>query len=81
MWHLLEEGGDANAPRGGYEIRDDHGQPGRIDIAYPQAQLAIECDGYEHHGTREAFEARSAAHDAARGAGLARLPGHLEAAR
>lgn len=43
-------------PRASYEFEDDHGQPGRIDLAYPEHQLAIECDGYEFHGTREAFE-------------------------
>lgn len=55
MWHLLRKAG-MPTPRGGYEFRDDHGQPGRIDIAYPDEGIAIECDGFEHHGTREAFE-------------------------
>lgn len=39
-----------------YEFRDDFGQPGHVDFAYPEHQLAIECDGYGTHGTREAFE-------------------------
>lgn len=29
----------------------------RLDAAYPDAQLAIECDGFAWHGTRVAFEA------------------------
>lgn len=55
MWRVLKKAG-LPRPSAGYEFRDEHGQPGRIDLAYPEAQLAIECDGYEHHGTREAFE-------------------------
>lgn len=55
MWHLLRKAG-MPTPRGGYEFRDDYGQPGRIDLAYPAEGIAIECDGFEHHGTREAFE-------------------------
>ena len=31
-------------------------QPGRIVFAFPEQSLAIECDGYEHHGVREAFD-------------------------
>lgn len=54
-WRLIKKAG-LPTPRAGYEFSDEHGQPGRIDIAYPAQQLAIECDGYEHHGTREAFE-------------------------
>jgi very-short-patch-repair endonuclease len=55
MWTLLRKA-KFPVPRGGYGFQDDDGQPGRIDIAYPEQRLAIECDGYEHHGTREAFE-------------------------
>ena len=54
-WRLIKKA-KLPTPRAGYEFSDDHGQPGRIDIAYPSHHLAIECDGYEHHGTREAFE-------------------------
>ena len=54
-WRLIKSA-KLPTPRAGYEFSDEHGQPGRIDIAYPAQQLAIECDGYEHHGTREAFE-------------------------
>ena len=28
----------------------------RLDLAYPDRLLAIECDGFTHHGTRSAFE-------------------------
>lgn len=28
----------------------------RLDAAYPELMLAIECDGYEHHRSRAAFE-------------------------
>ena len=55
MWRLLQQA-KFPLPRGGYEFRDDYGQPGRIDLAYPEQDLAIECDGYEKHGTRVAFE-------------------------
>ncbi len=55
MWRLLQTG-KLPPPKGGYEFSDDHGQPGRIDLAYPEQDLAIECDGFETHGTREAFE-------------------------
>ena len=67
MWRLLKKAG-LHRPSAGYEFRDEHGQPGRIDLAYPEAQVAIECDGYEHHGTREAFES-----DRFRGTRLAAL--------
>ena len=43
-------------PIPGYEFRDDFGQPMHLDFAFPERQLAIECDGFEHHGDREAFE-------------------------
>lgn len=55
MWRLLKKA-KFPLPMCGCEFRDDHGQPGRIDLAYPDQDLAIECDGYESHGTREAFE-------------------------
>jgi hypothetical protein len=28
----------------------------RVDFAWPELRLILECDGYEFHGTREAFE-------------------------
>jgi very-short-patch-repair endonuclease len=33
----------------------------RIDLAYPEARIAIEYDGWDHHSTRTAFD-----HDRAR---------------
>jgi very-short-patch-repair endonuclease len=32
------------------------GRSYRIDLAYPEQMLAIEYDGWEHHGTRTAFD-------------------------
>lgn len=55
VWRLLKKNGFtgmvANQP-----YSDDYGQPGRIDIAFVEQSLAIECDGWESHGTREAFD-------------------------
>lgn len=33
------------------------GRDGFIDLAYPQAKVAIECDGWAEHGLRAAFDA------------------------
>lgn len=33
-----------------------NGHVHRLDLAYPDRLLAIECDGFTRHGTREAFE-------------------------
>ncbi len=27
-----------------------------VDFAWPTARLVVECDGFEHHGDRPAFE-------------------------
>lgn len=32
------------------------GRTFRLDLAYPEHRVAIECDGFATHGTREAFE-------------------------
>ena len=56
LWRLLKKQPGLSMPTPNYEFRDDYAQPGRIDFAYPAHRLAIECDGYEFHGTREAFE-------------------------
>lgn len=55
VWRLLIE---TDLPRAmpNYSFSDEYGQPGRIDFAFPDHSLAIECDGYEHHGEREAFD-------------------------
>lgn len=55
VWRLLLELDHGRAIPN-HEFRDDYGQPGRIDFAFPEQSLAIECDGYEHHGVREAFD-------------------------
>jgi very-short-patch-repair endonuclease len=43
-------------PVPGLQFRDDVAQPGRIDFAFPEQLLAVECDGFETHGLREVFE-------------------------
>ncbi|MDP2269226.1 MAG: type IV toxin-antitoxin system AbiEi family antitoxin domain-containing protein [Archangium sp.] len=55
VWRLMLELGSPR-PIPNYEFTDAWGQPGRIDFAFPEQSLAIECDGYEHHGVREAFD-------------------------
>jgi len=42
-------------PRRQYEIQSGDFKA-RVDFAYPEAKLAIEVDGFRHHGDREAFE-------------------------
>ena len=54
VWRLLKKAGLSPTPN--FEFRDDHGQPGRIDFAFPDRSLAIEADGFQTHGEREAFE-------------------------
>jgi very-short-patch-repair endonuclease/predicted transcriptional regulator of viral defense system len=55
VWRLLKKA-KLPMPIPGYEFRDDFGQPGCIDLAFPEQQLALECDGYQFHGDRETFE-------------------------
>ncbi len=55
VWRLMLELGSPR-PIPNYEFTDAWAQPGRIDFAFPEQSLAIECDGYEHHGVREAFD-------------------------
>ncbi|HVT66015.1 MAG TPA: DUF559 domain-containing protein [Mycobacteriales bacterium] len=39
-----------------YTIRDHDGTwIGRVDFAWPEARLVLECDGFEHHSSRDAF--------------------------
>ncbi len=54
LWRLLKRNRLTPTPH--YEFRDDFGQPWHVDFAFPLQGLALECDGYETHGTREAFE-------------------------
>lgn len=55
VWRLLRNE-RLPMPIPGYEFRDDFGQPGCIDFAFPEHRLALECDGYQFHGDRETFE-------------------------
>jgi very-short-patch-repair endonuclease len=55
LWRLMKAE-RVRRPTPGLEFRDDWGQPGRIDFAYPEQRLAIEADGFETHGDREVFE-------------------------
>lgn len=66
VWWLLRQAG--LRPLANVEFRDNHGQPGRMDFAFPDCRLAIEADGFETHGEREAFES-----DRVRNARLAAL--------
>jgi hypothetical protein len=44
------------APITQYDVHDQDGTwIGRFDFAWPEAGLILECDGFEHHSTREAF--------------------------
>lgn len=44
------------APVRQHPVKRPDGRRAFIDMAYPEAPLALEMDGYETHGTREAFE-------------------------
>jgi very-short-patch-repair endonuclease len=54
LWRLLAS---ANLPLPQRQVPVEiDGHRYRLDAAYPELQLAIECDGFVHHGTRRAFE-------------------------
>lgn len=55
VWRMLKRSG-LPLPKPNYEFRDDFGQPGHVDFAYPNCDLAIECDGFEFHNNPQAFE-------------------------
>jgi very-short-patch-repair endonuclease len=55
LWRLLKAE-RVPRPTPGLEFRDDWGQPGRIDFAYPEHRLAIEADGFATHAARDVFE-------------------------
>jgi very-short-patch-repair endonuclease len=55
VWRLLKKHA-LPLPTPNYEFRDDFGQPGHVDFAYPEHHLAIECDSWEFHSAREPFE-------------------------
>jgi very-short-patch-repair endonuclease len=54
LWRLLESAG-LPLPQRQLPVEID-GHRYRLDAAYPVQRLAIECDGFVHHGTRRAFE-------------------------
>lgn len=52
---LLIEAG-LPAPVAQLNVYDRNGDwIGRVDFAWPEARLILECDGFEHHSTRDAF--------------------------
>jgi hypothetical protein len=52
---LLIEAG-LPSPVSQYTIRSNAGRwIGRVDFAWPEAKLVLECDGFEHHSSRDAF--------------------------
>lgn len=44
------------APVQQHQVRRPNGRLARIDLAYPAQMVAIELDGWDHHGRRSAFE-------------------------
>ncbi|HEX3705160.1 MAG TPA: DUF559 domain-containing protein [Mycobacteriales bacterium] len=52
---LLEAG--LPAPRTQFNVRDREGAwIGRVDFAWPESRVILECDGFEFHSSRAAFE-------------------------
>lgn len=45
------------APVQQHVVRRSDGRLARVDLAYPTERIAIELDGWEHHGGRGAFDA------------------------
>jgi very-short-patch-repair endonuclease len=43
-------------PTGQFEVRDDEKLLARVDFAYPEIKLAIEADGFRHHGEWHAWK-------------------------
>lgn len=39
-----------------YEVESGSRLIARVDLAYPEIRLAVECDGWEHHSGRAAWE-------------------------
>jgi hypothetical protein len=53
---LLVEAG-LPVPTSQLNINDRHGAwIGRVDFAWPEARVIVECDGFEFHDTRDSFE-------------------------
>jgi very-short-patch-repair endonuclease len=44
-------------PHSQFEVYDANGRwIGRVDFAWPSKCVILECDGFEYHGDRDAFE-------------------------
>ena len=56
-WYRLYRSSTLPRPVRQLKIYDDVGFVARVDIAYPQAKIAIELDSKQFHLTVEAFEA------------------------
>jgi very-short-patch-repair endonuclease len=47
-----------------FRVLRQNGKPAFVDLAYPDARVAIEVDGWDAHGRRNAFDAdRARAND------------------
>lgn len=56
LTRLLLAGAGLRAPLTQYDVHDQDGTwIGRVDFAWPEARLILECDGFEHHSSRDAF--------------------------
>jgi hypothetical protein len=56
LTRLLLAGAGLPPPVTQFTIRDRDGRwIGRVDFAWPDARLVLECDGFEHHASHEAF--------------------------
>ncbi|WP_371748972.1 type IV toxin-antitoxin system AbiEi family antitoxin domain-containing protein [Aquihabitans sp. G128] len=64
------------APVQQHPVRRPDGEPALIDLAYPPQLVAIETEGWEHHGTR-GLRARPHPAQRAHPARLGRLPVHV----
>ncbi len=53
VWLLLRRSG-VPRPRRQFWVALPGGRY-RLDFAWPEQQVGLECDGWEHHGTRSAF--------------------------
>jgi len=56
LTRLLLRGSGLSLPVSQYTIRSVDGEwIGRVDFAWPELKLVLECDGFEHHSSRVAF--------------------------
>jgi very-short-patch-repair endonuclease len=54
VWRLLQRSGLPLPQRQHWVVLA--GNRYRIDFAWPEQRVGVECDGWEHHGTRSAFD-------------------------